>query len=89
MKTDIANGVEDTEVLMVSYVEDNTSLDKDWILNSSSAVHVCSHKDIFNSLAPKEEGIIKIADGSVCEVIGTGIVNIASRDDMVHAIEAV
>ena len=40
MKTDIANGVEDTEVLMVSYLEDNTSQGKDWIFDHDSTVHV-------------------------------------------------
>ena len=39
----------DTEALMASYVKDNTSYDKDWTFDSCSAVHVCSHKEMFNS----------------------------------------
>ena len=41
---------------MASYVEDNTSQGKGWIFDSGSAVHVCSHKKMFNSLIVKEEG---------------------------------
>ena len=41
---------------MASYVEDNTSQDKGWIFDSDSTVHVCSQKELFNSLVVKEEG---------------------------------
>jgi len=39
--TDIANFV-DTEVLMASNIEDNTSQGKDWRFDLCSTVHVCS-----------------------------------------------
>jgi len=38
---DIASSV-DTEVLMTSYIEDNTFQGKNYIFNSASTVHVCS-----------------------------------------------
>ena len=57
------------EQLMVSY-EDNTSQSNSWIFDSGSTVHVCSQKKLFNFLVVKEEGIVKIVDGSACKVIG-------------------
>ena len=42
VEADVGSGVEDTEVLMTSYVEDNTSQGKGWIFDSDSTVHVCS-----------------------------------------------
>jgi len=65
------NGI-DIEVLMTSYVEDNTSQSKCWIFDSDSTIHVCSHKDMFNSLVAKEEGTVKIVDDLSCKVIDTG-----------------
>jgi len=53
VEADVTSGVENTEVLMASYVEDNTSQDKDWIFNSDSTVHVCSQKELF--FVAKEE----------------------------------
>ena len=52
-------------------------------------VHVCSQKELFNSLIAKEEGIVKMVDGSACEIIGTGTVKITERDGTVHVLEAV
>ena len=49
----VLSGVEDTEVLMASYIKNNTSQNKDWIFNSGSTVHVCSQKELFNSLVAK------------------------------------
>ena len=74
---------------MTSYVEDNTSQDKGWIFDSGSMIHVCSHKEMFNSLVVKEEGTVKMVDDSACEVINTGIVNITWRDGTVHALKMV
>jgi len=88
-ETDVANGVEDIKVLTTSYVEDNTSQDKCWIFGSGSMVHVYSQKELFNSLIATEEGIVKMVDGSACEVIGTGTVKITERDGTVRALEAV
>ena len=59
----------DTEVLKDSYIEDNTSQGKNWIFDSGSAIHVCSHKEMFNFLVTKEEGTVKMVDGSAYEVI--------------------
>jgi len=49
-------------VLMASYIEDNTSQRKCWIIDSGSTVHVYSHKDMLNSLVAKEEETIKMVD---------------------------
>ena len=65
------SGLEEIEVLMTSYIEDNTFQGKSWIFNSGSIVHICSHKERFNSLVVKEEGIVKMVNGSACEVIST------------------
>jgi len=47
-------------------------------------------KELFNnSLVAKEEEIVKMVDGSACEVIGTGIVKVTERDGTMHALEAV
>ena len=72
---------------MTSY-EDNTSQGNRWIFDSGSTVHVCSQKKLFNSLATKEEEIVKMMDDSSCKVIGTGTVKI-KKNKMVHALEAV
>jgi len=89
VEADVASGVEDTEILMISY-ENNTSQGKGWIFDSGSTVHVCSQKELFNnSLVVKEEGIVKMVDGSVCEIIGTGTVKVTGRDGIVRALEAV
>jgi len=40
-------------------------------------------------LVVKEEGIIKMVDGSACEVIDNETINVTSRDEMVRALEAV
>jgi len=69
--------------------EDNTSQGKDWIFDSGSTVHVCSQKEMFNSLVTKEEGIAKMMDGSACEVIGTGTAKVTKTDRTVHTLEAV
>ena len=37
----------------------------------------------------KEEGTVKMVDGSACEIIGTGTVNVTERDETVRALEAV
>ena len=66
MEANIAlSGVEDTELLMASY-EDNISQGKSRIFDSSSTVHVCSQKELFNSLIAKEKRIAKMVDGSAC-----------------------
>ena len=54
-ETNIASDVEDTQVLMASYIKDKTSQGKSWIFDSGSTVHVCSQKEFFNSLVVKEE----------------------------------
>ena len=62
--------------------EDNTSQGKDWIFDSvylGSTVHVCSQKELLNSLVVKEKGIAMIMDGSACEVIGTETVKVTER----------
>ena len=59
-REDVASSVENTEVLMVSYIEDNTSQGKNQIFKSGSTVHVYSQKELFNSLAAKEEVIVKM-----------------------------
>ena len=82
------SGLEKAEVLMASN-KDNTSQGKGWIFDSGSTVHVCSQKELFNSLVVKEEGIVKMVDGSTCEVIGTGTVKVTERDGAVRALEAV
>ena len=57
---------------MTSY-EDNTSQGKSCIFNSGSTVYVCSQKELFtNSLVAMEEGIVKMGDGSTCEVSALG-----------------
>ena len=68
----VAEGVSDTYVLTVSI--DNTFTDKRWILDSYSTVHVCSQKEMFNSLTAKKEKTVKMVDGSACKVIDTRIV---------------
>ena len=77
-ETDVGSGAKDTEILMAFY-EDNTSQGKGWIFDSGSTVHVCSQKELFNSLVAKEEGTIKKVDGSACEVIGTEIVKVTKK----------
>jgi len=51
--------------------EDNNSQGKGLIFDSGSTVHVCSQKELFNFLVTKKEGIVKMVDGSACEVIVT------------------
>jgi len=89
VEADVAMSGVDTEVLMVFYVEENISHGKGWIFDSDSAVHVCSHKKMFNSLVVKEEGTIKMVDGSACEVISTRTVNVIKRDGTMRALEVV
>jgi len=79
----------DIKVLMVSYVEDNNSQGKKWIFGSGSTVHVCSRKEMFNSLVAKEEGTFKMVDGSAYEIIDTETINITYRDLTVHVLKAV
>jgi len=59
-KADVAISGIETEVLMASYVKDNTSQGKGWIFDFGSAVHVCSHKDMVNFLVAKEEGAVNV-----------------------------
>ena len=49
---------------------------------SGSTVHVCSQKKLFNFLAVREEGIIKMVDGSFCE--DTGTIKVTERDGIVR-----
>jgi len=44
---------------------------------------------MFNSLIAKEEDTVKMVDGSACEVIGTGTINVTCKDGTVCALEAV
>jgi len=62
---------------------------KDWIFDSSSTVHACSQKELFNSLVVKKEGTVKMVDDSACKVIGDGIVKITERDGTMHTLEVV
>ena len=73
---------------MASY-EDNTSQGKNWIFDSGRTIHVCSQKELFNSLVAKEEGTVKMVIESVCEVISTGTVNITGKYRTMCALEAV
>ena len=74
---------------MASY-EDNTSYSKDWIFDSDCTVHVCSQKKLFNnSFVTKKEEIVKMLDGSACEIIGSRTVKVTGRDGTVRALEAV
>jgi len=57
---------------MTSYVEDNTSQGKNWIFDSSSTIHVCSQKELFNSLAAKDEGTIKIVEAQLARTLTLG-----------------
>ena len=82
------NSLEETEVLMASN-KDNNFQGKGWLFDSGSTVHIYSQKELFNSLVAKEEGIVKMVNGSACKVIGTGIVKITERDGMVHTLEVV
>jgi len=63
---------------------------KYWIFDSGSTVHVCFQKELFNNfLVAKEEGIVKMVDGSACEVIGTETIKVTGRDRTVRTLEAV
>ena len=73
---------------MTSY-EDNTSQGKNWIFDSGSTVHVCSQKELFNSLLAKEEGIVKMMDDSACGVIGTRAVKVTERNGTVRVLKAI
>ena len=44
---------------------------------------------MLNSLIAKEEGTVKIVDGSACKVIGMRIIKVTERDETVHPLEAV
>ena len=77
-EADIASGVHN-EVLMSSYIEDKTSQGENWIFDSSSTVHVCSQKELFNFLVAKERVIVKMVDGSTCEVISIGIIKVTKK----------
>jgi len=46
-------------------------MDKGWILDFGSAVHVCSQKEMLNSMIVKEEETDKKVDSSACEVNDT------------------
>ena len=90
METDVAtSGVLYTEVLMDSYIEENTSQGKSWIFDSASTVHLCSQKELFNFLVTKEEGTFKMVDDLGCEVISTGTVNATCRDETMLSLEVV
>ena len=82
------SGIE-TEVLTTSIIEDNTSQGKGWVLDSGSAVHICSHKKTFDSYVGKEKETVKMVDGSACKVIDTGKIKIKGKDGAVRALEAV
>ena len=74
---------------MASYIKDNTSQGKGWIFDSGSTVHVCSQKELFNSLVTKEEGTVKMVDSLASKVIDTGTIKITERDETVRVLEAV
>jgi len=82
----IADGVSDTYVL--TFTIDNTSTNKSWILDSGSVVHACSQK-MFNSLVAKEEGTVKMVDGSAWKVSDIETVNVTGRDGTMRASTAV
>ena len=86
-EADVASSINDIEILMASN-KDNTSQGKSWIFNSGSTVHVCSQKELFNN-SLEERVIVKMVDGSACEVISTGTVKVTGRDGTVRALEAV
>ena len=44
---------------------------------------------MFNSLVAKEEGTVKMMDGSACEIIDTETIKIIERDGTMRALEAV
>jgi len=46
-------------------------------------------KELFNSLVAKEEGTVKIVDGSTCKIIDTGTIKVTKRDGTMRALEAV
>ena len=87
-EADVASGVEDTEILMASY-EENISQSKVYIFDSGVWFMYVLRKELFNnSLIAKEEGIVKMVDGSACKVIGTGTVKVTGRDGTMRALEA-
>ena len=52
-------------------------------------VHVCSQKELFNSLVTKEERIVKMVDGPVCEVIDIRTAKVIERDGTMRVLEVV
>jgi len=52
-------------------------------------IHVCSKKQLFNSLVTKEEGTVKMVDSLASKVIDTGTIKITERDETVRVLEAV
>jgi len=44
---------------------------------------------MFNSFVVKEEGTVKMVDGSACKVIDTGTCKVKGKDGIMHALEVV
>jgi hypothetical protein len=78
----------ENDVLLTVVDEHNTSHGKGWVLDSGSAVHVCSHHGMFTSFVA-EEGTVRMVDGSTCRVMGTGTVKIKGKDGTVRALAKV
>jgi len=89
MEVDVTMSSVDIEILMASYVEENTSQGEGRIFDFSSTVHVYFYKEIFSSLVAMEEGTVKMVDDSACKIIDTETVNVTCRDGTVHALEVV
>ena len=54
-----------------------------------SSIHVCSQKEMFNSLVAKEEETVKMVDDSACEIFRTETIIVTSRDKTVRTLKTV
>ena len=62
---------------------------QDWILDSSSTLHVYFKKKYFNPFQRSPGGIGSIANGSMCKIISLGTMKIKMFDGVMHNLGSV
>ena len=54
-----------------------------WIMDSGAGIHLCSNLLMFDTFTPNIQHNVRLADGSICKVFGTGTVKMETFSSVV------
>ena len=61
----------------------------EWMLDSGATYHVCPRRDCFSSFEELDSGMVYMADGHACQILGIGTINIKMFDGRIRELTGV